>query len=102
MSVIRKSSNSLLNIINDIIDSSKIESGTYKINKEENIDIVYIVEETAFNMSDYINSKGIELSIDPEIEKLPICCDSNEIERCIINLIGNAVKFTEEGDKLRF
>ena len=101
MSVIRKSSNSLLNIINDIIDSSKIESGTYKINKEENIDIVYIVEETALNMSDYINSKGIELSIDPEIEELPICCDSNEIEICIINLIGNAVKFTEEGGQIK-
>ena len=40
MDVIKKSSNSLLHIINDIIDSSKIESGAYKINKEENIDIM--------------------------------------------------------------
>ena len=101
MDVIRKSSNSLLNIINDIIDSSKIESGAYKINKQENVDIVYLVEETALSMSDYINSKGIELIIDPEVEELPICCDSKEIERCIVNLIGNAVKFTEKDGQIK-
>ena len=101
MEVIRKSSNSLLKIINDIIDSSKIESGAYKINKEDNVDIVYLVEETALNMSDYINSKGIELIIDPEIEELPICCDPKEIERCIVNLIGNAVKFTEKNGQIK-
>lgn len=101
MDVIGKSSNSLLNIINDIIDSSKIESGAYKINKQENIDIVYLVEETALNMSDYINNKGIELIIDPEIEELLISCDPKEIERCIVNLIGNAVKFTEKNGQIK-
>lgn len=101
MNVIKKSSNHLLNIINDIIDSSKIETGAYKINKQENVDIVYLVEETALNMSDYINNKGIELIIDPEIEEMPICCDPKEIERCIINLIGNAVKFTESGGEIK-
>ncbi|WP_291651090.1 sensor histidine kinase [Clostridium sp.] len=101
MNVIMKNSNNLLNIINDIIDSSKIESGTYKINKQENIDIVYLVEETALNMSNYINNKGIDLIIDPEIEEMPICCDPKEIERCVINLIGNAVKFTESGGEIK-
>ena len=101
MEIIQKSSNNLLNIINDIIDSSKIESGTYKIDKQESVDIVYLVEETALNMSDYINSKGIDLIIDPEVEELSICCDSKEIARCVINLIGNAVKFTEEGGKIK-
>ena len=99
--VIKKSSNSLLSIINDIIDSSNIESGAYKISKQENIDIVYLVEETALNMSEYINNKGIELIVDPEIEELPICCDSKEIERCVVNLIGNAVKFTEKDGKIK-
>ena len=100
MEIIQKSSNSLLKIINDIIDSSKIESGTYKINKEDNVDIVYLVEETALTMSDYIEEKGIELIIDPEIEEKYISCDPNEIERCIVNVIGNAIKFTPEGGKI--
>lgn len=99
--IITKSSNNLLKIINDIIDSSKIESGAYKINKQEDIDIVYLVEETALGMSSLINEKGIELIIDPEVEEKTICCDPNEIERCIINIIGNAVKFTDAGGEIR-
>ena len=39
--------------------------------------------------------KGLEIIIDPEIEELFINCDKLDIERCIINLIGNAIKFTE-------
>ena len=101
LNIITKSSNNLLGIINDIIDSSKIESGAYKIKKQEGIDIVYLVEETALGMSSLINEKGIELIVDPDIEEKIICCDPNEIERCIINLIGNAVKFTEEGGEIR-
>ena len=51
-------------------------------------------------MKDYIGEKGIELIIDPEIEELEICCDPKEIERCIVNLIGNAVKFTDENGEI--
>lgn len=100
MEIVQKSSNSLLKIINDIIDSSKIEAGSYKINKEDNVDIVYLVEETALTMRNYIKEKGIELIIDPEIEEKYISCDPNEIERCIVNIIGNAIKFTPEGGKI--
>ena len=45
--------------------------------------------------------EGIDLIIDPEIEEMPICCDPKEIERCVINLIGNAVKFTESGGEIK-
>ena len=100
MNIISKSCDNLLKIIGDIIDSSKIETGEYKINKEDN-DIVYLVEETALNMSKFIEKKGISLLIDPDMEEKIISCDSTEIERCIINLLGNAVKFTPEGGEIR-
>ena len=87
-------------IINDIIDTSKIESGKYKINKKNN-DIVYIVEEAALNMSKFIEEKGVSLIIDPDMEEKIISCDEVEIERCIINLLGNAVKFTDKGGEIR-
>ena len=99
MKIIEKNSNTLLKVINDIVDSSKIETGNYKINKE-NVDIVYIVEETALNMSNFIEEKGIEFTIDPDIEEKIVCCDATEIERCIINLLSNASKFTPEGGKI--
>ncbi|WP_242824132.1 sensor histidine kinase [[Clostridium] dakarense] len=99
MNIISKNCNSLLNIINDIIDSSKIETGQYKINKNDT-EIVYLVEEAALNMSKFIEDKGLSLVIDPDMEEQIIYCDEIEIERCIVNLLGNAVKFTPEGGKI--
>ena len=100
MNIISKNCDNLLKIINDIIDTSKIESGKYKINKKNN-DIVYIVEEAALNMSKFIEEKGVSLIIDPDMEEKIISCDEVEIERCIINLLGNAVKFTDKGGEIR-
>ena len=100
MSIVHKSCNNLLKIINDIIDSSKIETGKYKISKKNN-DIVYIVEEVALNMRNYIEEKGLSLIIDPDMEEKEISFDETEIERCIINLLGNAVKFTPKGGEIR-
>ena len=91
--------NRLLNIINNIIDTSKLQSNNYIINKKEE-DIVYIVEETILGLKDYIENKGIEFTIDTTIEEKIIKCDRYEIERCIVNLIGNAVKFTPSGGKI--
>ena len=48
-------------------------------------------------MKDYIEEKGLELIFDTDVEEKVIRCDKVDIERCIINLVGNAVKFTSEG-----
>ena len=63
--------------------------------------IQYIVEEAALNMSKFIEEKGVSLIIDPDMEEKIISCDEVEIERCIINLLGNAVKFTDKGGEIR-
>lgn len=89
----------LLNLINNILDSSKLQNDMYQITLKET-DVVYLVEETALTLKDYIYSKGIDLIIDPQIEEKIIKCDPYEIERCIINLVGNAVKFTPEGGSI--
>lgn len=52
-------------------------------------------------MSKFIEEKGLSLIVDPDMEEKVIYCDENEIERCIINLLGNAVKFTPEGGEIR-
>ena len=99
MDILGKNVDRLLALINDLIDSSKIEHGNYHIDVAPH-DIVYIVEETALSLKDYVESKNIELIIDPDIEECIIECDSSEIERCIINLINNSVKFTNNGGKI--
>ena len=45
----------------------------------------------------YIEEKGLEFIFDTDVEEKTVRCDKTEIERCIINLVGNAVKFTSEG-----
>lgn len=99
MAVMRRNTKRLLTLINNLIDTTKIDHGKYKINLQEN-DIVYIVEEATLSLKDYIESKGIELIIDPEIEEKMIMCDAYEIERCIVNLVSNAAKFTPSGGKI--
>jgi ligand-binding sensor domain-containing protein/signal transduction histidine kinase len=99
MNIIDRNSNRLLKVINDIIDSSKIEAGQYNIKIEE-VEIVNLVEDTALSMKEYIESNGIELIIDPEVEEKKILCDPNEIERCVVNLLSNATKFTDKGGRI--
>lgn len=89
----------LLNLVNNIVDNTKLQSDMYKIYLKE-VDIVYLVEETALTLSDYIKSKNIDFIIDPEVEEKIVWCDSYEIERCIVNLVGNAAKFTPEGGSI--
>lgn len=100
MKIIKRNSMNLLEVINDLIDSSRIKSGAYNI-KYSKADIVYLVEEVALSMKSYVEDNGIELIIDPDIEEKIIDCDQVEIERCVINLISNAVKFSKsEGGKI--
>ncbi len=99
LNVMKNNTNRLLNLINNIIDTAKAEHGNYHLNLQME-DIVYIVEETCLDMKDYIESSGIELLIDPDVEEKIIQCDKNEIERCIVNLVDNARKFTPQGGKI--
>ncbi|MDY6965432.1 MAG: PAS domain S-box protein [Halobacteriota archaeon] len=94
----KSSSFSLLDIINDILDFSKIESGKMEL------------EHAGFNLMDTVNGligplsyrahkKGIELLLDVDCE-VPIYLvgDPTKFRQVIVNLIGNAIKFTEEGE----
>lgn len=91
--------NRLLNLVNNILDNTKLQSRMYTLNLKE-VDIIYLVEETSLTLIDYIKSKSIELIIDPEVEEKVILCDDYEIERCIVNLVSNAAKFTPEGGNI--
>lgn len=91
--------NRLLNLVNNILDNTKLQSRMYTLNLKE-VDIIYLVEETSLTLIDYIKSKSIELIIDPEVEEKIILCDDYEIERCIVNLVSNAAKFTPEGGNI--
>lgn len=94
---IKKGGNSLLRIINDILDLSKIEAGKFEIRKE-NIELREIFSEIATIFHSKVMGKNIVFTIDID-ESIPkyIILDGIRLRQILFNLIGNAIKFTEEG-----
>lgn len=89
----------LIRLINNILDITKLDSGYLKL-ELQNSNIVEIIENITLSVVDYIESTGIEVVFDTEIEEKNILCDPEKIERVILNLLSNAVKFTEKGGKI--
>jgi signal transduction histidine kinase len=96
--IIHDSGNNLLSIISDIMDISKIEAGLVEVRKRE-ISINKLIQNLYSEYSFQASKKGIELILDPNIHKEDIYIISDEIKlrQIIINLLGNAIKFTEKG-----
>ncbi|OOM77123.1 Non-motile and phage-resistance protein [Clostridium puniceum] len=89
----------LLRLVNNIIDITKIDSGYFDMN-ENNVDIVNLVENITLSVADYIENKGLSLIFDTVVEEKNISCDPEKIERIILNILSNAVKFTSSGGEI--
>lgn len=97
ISVIRKAGDGLLNVINDILDISKIESGKYEIIEEE-----YDLAELIYDVSTLIYSRLKETEIELNLcvySDLPrrVIGDEIRVKQILVNILGNAVKFTSRG-----
>lgn len=86
----------LLKLINNLIDITKFDSGFMHM-EFKNYNIVSIVENITLSIAEYIESKGIELIFDTEIEEKIVSFDAEKLERVMLNLLSNAIKFTEYG-----
>lgn len=95
LTMAKSSANHLLNLINDILDISKVESGKVDISVE-NFYINELVQEIAEGFKPLVNEKGIEL-VEEKFKKQPINSDRKFIKQILLNLISNAVKFTDQG-----
>lgn len=95
--VIRTSAEALLTIINDILDFSKIEAGKFDLEAVP-FDLAAVSENAAEVMALNAHDRAIRLlvEIDPAIP-LKLLGDPNRLRQVLLNLIGNAVKFTEKG-----
>ncbi|MBU3158299.1 PAS domain-containing protein [Clostridium frigoris] len=96
---IKQNSYRLSKIINNIVDLSKIEAGFYKLNLSNN-NIVEIVEEIVVSLTNLTDSKGLNIVFDTDCEENIIACDTEKIERIVLNLISNAIKFSDKGDEI--
>lgn len=83
----------LLKIVNNLIDTTKIDSGLYEP-KLNNYDIIGIIEKIVLSVSNYVKQKNINFIFDTEVEEMIMMCDIDMIERIMLNIISNAIKFT--------
>src|SRR5262249_45358887 len=95
---IRASGDSLLTIINDILDYSKIEAGRLELERQP-VDLRALVEESLELLSPRAAEKHLELAYVWD-DRVPewIVGDVTRLRQVVVNLIGNAVKFTESGE----
>ncbi|MBI4880374.1 MAG: response regulator [Planctomycetes bacterium] len=88
----------LLTLINDILDFSKIEAGRLELERTE-FDLVTLIEDVADLLACRAQEKGLCLAnlIDPGVQRYVIG-DPGRLRQILVNLTGNAIKFTEKGE----
>jgi signal transduction histidine kinase/CheY-like chemotaxis protein len=95
--VLQQSGESLLSIINDILDFAKVEAGRLELEQIE-FELVSVIDSTVDLISGRAHTKGIEVAafISPEVPTM-LKGDPGRLRQVLINLLSNAVKFTESG-----
>lgn len=94
LKILKQNGYRLLRLVNNLIDITKIDSGYFDL-ELTNCDIVNLVEEVTLSTIEYAKNKNIDIKFDTQIEEKVIACDMDKIERIMLNLISNAIKFTK-------
>ena len=94
------SADSLLGVINDVLDFSKMEAGRYELDVSD-FDLRHSLETVLKTLALTADQKGLELlcEVSPEVPQL-VKGDPNRLRQVLMNLVGNAVKFTAAGEVL--
>ncbi len=98
LEVVLKSGKRLMNLINDILDLSKIEAGKMEI-REEEILLEELLEDVSSTIQPLVYEKGLRFTINRKCDtKIIVTTDKGRVTQVLINLLGNAVKFTDKGN----
>ena len=97
---VQKSSNHLLSLLNDVLDFTRIESGKVTISPEP-VDITQLTDNVQAIMNGLIYNRDLKFEVHREFPKNPyVLADVARIREVLVNLLGNAVKFTKDGGKI--
>lgn len=88
--------NRLARLVNDLLDLSKIESGKMELNKED-LDIAEVAEEVSKGFEKLASDKNIDIKKEFPKNKVTINADRDKLTQVFVNLMGNALKFTNKG-----
>lgn len=97
LALLRSSANALLDILNDILDYSKIEAGKLELDPVR-FDVPELVRDVVKSLTFNAQKKNLELTyiVEPDVPP-EIVADALRLRQVLLNLVGNAVKFTEKG-----
>ena len=93
---VEQSGRHLLTIINDILDVARIESGTVQVHLEQ-VDCRAVVESVTSTLSPLAAEKGLDLEVSVPNAPVLVSADARGLGQILMNLVGNAVKFTDTG-----
>ncbi len=97
LAVIERSGNHLLNLINEVLDLAKIEAGKLELNPEP-VNLAGLLTDVMAMIRIRLENKGLTLNLDTNDLPVAIQADSKRLQQILLNLLGNAVKFTERGN----
>lgn len=99
INILKQNCYRLIKLSDNLIDITKIDSGFMNLNLQ-NCNIISIVEDITLSVVEYTKSKDITLTFDTDMEERVTACDIYQIERVILNLLSNSIKFTEPGGNI--
>ncbi|WP_026889727.1 sensor histidine kinase [Clostridium beijerinckii] len=99
MDVIKRNSYKILKLVNNLIDTTKLEKNHYGIIRE-NLDVINLIEWNISSIDKYAKQKDISLVFDTNVEECIMAVDPEAIDRIIMNLISNAIKFSPKGSNI--
>ena len=96
--MVHESGEALLSLINDILDFSKIESGKFSLDRTE-FHLPELLGDTMKTLAVRASHKDLELAVHVAVDVPPVLIgDAGRLRQIVMNLVGNAVKFTERGE----
>jgi signal transduction histidine kinase/ligand-binding sensor domain-containing protein/DNA-binding response OmpR family regulator len=100
LQVANRNARRLLTLINQLLDLSKIESGSMKLKAEQH-NIVSFLKSLFYSFESLAESKKITLRFESELENIPVVFDPDKMEKVFYNLVSNAFKFTSANGEIK-
>ena len=100
LQVANRNARRLLNLINQLLDLSKLEAGSMELNAEQH-NIISFLKSLFYSFESLADSKKINLKFESEVANIPMLFDPDKMEKIICNLISNACKFTSENGVIK-
>jgi len=97
---IQETSQSMLTMVNELLDQSVIESGELKIQPEERL-IAELLTKSVYLNNIQAAKKGSRIEVDPELTDAILCIDADKVKQVVNNLLSNAIKFSPPNSVIR-